>query len=51
VARYIERRENGRYWIINPPDIGPDGEEEGMGLECGPFFTRWGARFHLRVWG
>lgn len=45
-GKFIERRVNGRYWIVSPGD-----DDEGMGLEYGPFLTRGGARWHLRVWG
>jgi hypothetical protein len=46
---HLERESFGRlgrrWWVVYPAV--PD---EGMGLEAGPFITRFGALFHRWLW-
>jgi hypothetical protein len=42
--RVIVRRGRGQWWI----ETSVEGSR--IGLECGPFLTRFGARMHRKLW-
>lgn len=44
---YLDKRGCLAWYVVYPAA----GVDEGMGMERGPYLTRWGARLSRRIWG